>query len=310
MMLVGEHAVLRGAQAIVVAINRYIEVNLSPRTDRKIEICSAEFGIYLSSLDECTIAGPYEYILTAIKSYWHKIGCGFTLEINSGFSANVGFGSSAAVTVATLGVLAAWLEDSANLMGLYKRAVKVVRLVQGAGSGADVAASVFGGVVSYKIRPLKIQKMAIDLPVVAVYSGYKTSTSTVIAAMETRRKQFPKIFSHLYTALDHSSRNAVVAIRENNIARLGQIMNIQQGILDALGVNNATLMELVLALRAQPGIYGAKISGAGLGDCILGVGNIEANTFPQNAEQKKRGIEQFSVAISQVGFSMRSCNSS
>ena len=305
-MLLGEHAVLHGAQAVVVAINRYIEVSLSPRDDCKIEICSAEFGEYLSNLAEFKITEPYTYVLTAIKSYWQRITCGFTLEIKTDFPADVGFGSSAAVTVATLGVLAAWLEDSGNLMDLYKRAVKVVCLVQGVGSGADVAASVFGGVVSYKVKPLRIHKIAVDLPIVAVYSGYKVSTSAVIAAVTKRRRQFSKIFSHLYTALDHSSRSAVVAIRENNIARLGQIMNIQQGILDALGVNNATLMELVLALRAQPSIYGAKISGAGLGDSVLGVGAIVANSFPQNAEQKKRGIRQFPIAVSNDGFSMRS----
>ena len=47
---------------------------------------------------------------------------------------------------------------------------------------------------------------------------------------------------------------------------------VVQGLMDALGVNNAKLAELVFALRADPKIHGSKISGSGLGDCVVGLG--------------------------------------
>jgi len=46
--------------------------------------------------------------------------------------------------------------------------------------------------------------------------------------------------------------------------------------MDALGVNDATLSEMIWRLRAQPTILGAKISGSGLGDCVLGLGELSA----------------------------------
>lgn len=294
LMLFGEHAVLRGKQAVVTAINHYIHVELTPRSDRNIRVVSSAFGEHQVTLDEFIITKPYDYVLTAIKHHLNKIDCGFLLRIKSEFPADIGFGSSAAVTVATLGVLAVWLEGKApDLMQLYKQAVGVVRSVHGVGSGADVAASVFGGVIAYKLTPLKIQKLNADLPLVAVYSGWKTPTFEVIAVVEKKRAQFPAIFTDLYAAIERCTKEAIVAIKKNDLARLGMLMNIHQGLQDALGVNNATLSGLIFALRAMPNIYGAKISGAGQGDSVIGLGKI----MP-----KKTGKNQIDIAISKDGF--------
>ena len=51
-------------------------------------------------------------------------------------------------------------------------------------------------------------------------------------------------------------------------------MNIHQGLQSALGVSNSRIEEIVYALREAPGIDGAKISGSGLGDCVVGVGQV------------------------------------
>jgi mevalonate kinase len=294
LMLFGEHAVLRGKQAVVAAINHYIHVELAPRSDRNIRIVSSEFGEHNITLDEFIITKPYDYVLTAIKQYLNKINSGFLLRIKSDFPADIGFGSSAAVTVATLGVLAIWLQGKApDLMKLYKQAASVVCFVHGVGSGADVAASVFGGVIAYKTKPLRIQRLNADLPLFAVYSGWKIPTFKVIAAVEKKRAQFPTIFAELYVAIERCTKAAIVAIKKNDLARLGMLMNIHQGLQDALGVNNATLAKLIFALRATPNIYGAKISGAGMGDCVIGLGKI----MP-----RKLGKKQIVVAISDAGF--------
>ncbi|EKE00770.1 MAG: hypothetical protein ACD_21C00280G0001 [uncultured bacterium] len=303
LMLFGEHAVLHGKHAIVAAVNHYIHVELVPRADRNIKITSSEFNEQLVALDKFAITKPYNYVLVAIKQYLKKITCGFDLKIKSDFPANIGFGSSAAVTVATLEVLALWLEGkSPDLMGLYRQAVKVVLLAHGVGSGADVAASVFGGVIAYQMKPVKIQRLNVKLPLVAVYSGYKTPTFEVIAKVEKERSRSPALFACLYNAIDCCVKNAIVAIKKNDLVRLGQLMNIHQGLQDALSVNDSILAELIFALRAMPNIYGAKISGAGLGDCVIGLGKIALNTFPQNNAQKKLGIKQIDVAVSRVGF--------
>jgi mevalonate kinase len=273
LMLFGEHAVLHKKQAVVMAVDNYIKITLTLRTDSIVHIKSSEFKAYKTSIDKLNITKPYGYVLTAIKERLKKIRTGFTLEINSDFPSDIGFGSSAAVTVATLEVLSLWLDKKPlDNMKLYRQAVRVVRLVQGVGSGADVAASVFGGVIAYKMQPVAIKKIAASLPLVVVYSGSKLATKKVIAKVEKSRKRSPQVFAKIFAAIDLCSKEAVKAIKNRNYPHLGKLMDINYGLQEALGVSNNILSDLVFKLRSKKNIYGAKISGSGLGDCVIGLG--------------------------------------
>jgi len=303
LMLFGEHAVLHNKQAVVAAIDQYINIKLTPQLDDKIIVASKSFGSYSTSINKFRVIKKYNYVLIAIEQYLNKIKSGFILEIESDFSSDIGFGSSAAVVVATLGVLNLWLEKkNFESLKIYREAVKVVRLVQGIGSGADVAASVFGGIIAYKAKPISIKKLRNFISLVAVYSGSKMSTKDVVAKVEKNRKKFPNIYSDLYCAIDSCSKKAITAIKKKNWRELGELMNIHHGLQDALGVNNDILSELVFSLLSQSGICGAKISGSGLGDCVIGLGKIKKNSFPKNKLQKRIGIKQIDVSINKKGL--------
>lgn len=303
LMLFGEHAVLQRKQAVVTAIDRYLQVTLIPRADCNISIRSSGFANHTVALSKLRVVKPYEYVLTAIKQYLPKIKQGFTLKISSDFASHVGLGSSAAVTVATLGVLSWWLNGKKpKQLELCRKAIAIVRLVQGVGSGADVAASVFGGVIAYKMQPLTIRKLCKNLSLIAVYSGSKVATAEVIARVGKKRKQSPYIFASLYNTIDRCTQAGIIAIKNKQWSRLGELMNIHQGLQEALGVNTATLAELIFSLRRYPNIYGAKISGSGLGDCVIGLGKIRNNSFPENIAQKKKGVKQIDINVSSQGL--------
>ena len=276
LMLFGEHAVLHGSRAIVTAIERYITVILTPRTDQIVNINSNLLGKYQFSVNNFKIISPWQFVLAAIGEYIKKLPCGFDLEIKSDFTDKIGLGSSAAVTVATLSVLDKWLHDEQlSPYEMVKLGRKVVQKVQGTGSGADVAASVYGTTIVYQMKPLEIKELAHNPPLTVVYSGVKTPTSEVVQMVEAKRLKNMDIFTHLYAAIDCCVGEAVLAINNQDWPRLGEFMNIHQGLQDALGVNNKALSELIFSLRKRPNIYGAKISGAGLGDCVIGVGKKE-----------------------------------
>jgi mevalonate kinase len=63
----------------------------------------------------------------------------------------------------------------------------------------------------------------------------------------------------------------VIAIQEQDWLELGFLFNEQQKCMKSLGVSDDHLDSLIAELRAQPNILGAKISGSGLGDCVIGV---------------------------------------
>jgi mevalonate kinase len=286
LMLFGEHAVLHDRKAIVAALDKRIVVNLELRSDLQVRIQS-NLGIYESSLENLTLQNPFQFVIAAILSYGSQLSQGFNLSISSDFSEKVGLGSSAAVVVCVISVLEQWTQEKKLadvgskcaelsdewLSRIFTQAREVVLKIQGVGSGADVAASVFGGCLLYTQKgPYPLKKLETILPLVVVYSGSKTPTPVVIRQVEQRRKRYSSAFNALYNAMNYLVEDAVIAIEQEDWKIVGEIMNMQQGMMNALGVGTPILTQVVEDLNAEATIYGAKISGSGLGDCVVGIG--------------------------------------
>jgi mevalonate kinase len=274
LMLFGEHAVLRGKLAIVYPVAEKIAVTLTPRSDDVITVNSATYGTYQTSLTKFEFHDDWRFVLRAIYNQLKKIPTGFDLLIQSEMPANIGFGSSAAVTVATLKALLTWINhEEPKAIDLFLFAKQVILDVQKTGSGADVAASVYGKLVVYRADPLEITPIEINLPIVTMYSGNKVPTTEMISRINSFEAKYPKIAAKIFAAMDKCSECAVKAIQKGDLVLLGELMNIHHGLQEAIGTCNKTLSDLIYELRAMPTIYGAKISGAGLGDCVIGLGH-------------------------------------
>lgn len=302
-MLFGEHAVLYGRSAICAAVNQRVFVSLTPRDDREIQLVSDRLGHCRINLDNLVVQAPFEFVLTAIAGFQDKIPSGFDVDIKADFPATMGLGSSSAVTVAMIGVLAQWLNLSLSPLELFEAAKAVVVKVQGCGSGADVAAAVFGGLVAYRMQPTAIKPLMSPADVVLVYSGAKVPTKTVINHVFEKRLQNLEFFENLFDEMDRCTQEAILALENQQWSRLGELMNRHQSMQSAMGVSTPLLDQLINELSAQPSIYGAKISGSGLGDCVIGLGTAPADLFPLSVEQKEIGVKQIPVEISLVGYS-------
>ena len=129
LMLLGEHAVLHGKRALVCAINRRITIRLSPVADRSVHVISA-LADYSSSLDELAEHPSLKFVLQAIRQHCDRIPSGFELKIDSEFSADIGFGSSAAVTVATHAALMRWINgNEAAREDLFDQALELLKIL-------------------------------------------------------------------------------------------------------------------------------------------------------------------------------------
>lgn len=274
-MLFGEHAVLHGKRAVACAVSARLSVEIAPREDRAVVVESG-LGRHETTLDALAPSDPFRFVLRAIADAAGELPSGFNLRIESAIPTTVGLGSSAAVTVATMAALDAWTGRAINREALARRARHVIRSVQGGGSGADAAASIYGGVIAYRADPIAIRPLAQTPPIVLAYSGAKTPTPEVIRRVEASRAAMPAVFNAVFEAMHRVSEEAAASIEQRNWTRVGDLMNVGQGLMDALGVNTAELSGLVYALRAVPGILGAKISGSGLGDCVVAVGEASA----------------------------------
>lgn len=304
LMLMGEHAVLFGQRALACAVDKRIAVTLTPREDRNVNIDSA-LAQYHSSLDQLQSEPALSFVLTAIERKAARLPNGFDLQIRSEFSHTVGLGSSAAVTVAVVTALQAYTGSRCDdHQALFNETLAVVHQVQdGRGSGTDLVAAVFGGVVGYTVATADTapQIRALQgIPTISLfYVGYKMKTPDVLKRVEGFAAQSPKIYAELYRLMGQTAEQAELAVDNRDWPQFGRLMNIYQGLMDALGVNDRNLAEIIYTLRRYPDVLGAKISGSGLGDCVLVLGN--PSDYPFSYEQS---YEQIPVAVSQKGVTV------
>ncbi len=302
-MLLGEHAVLHGRRALVCAINKRITVEVFQCLEKVVQISSV-LGTYEAPLGNLTDHPDFRFVLDVVKQY--PLEQGIELKIESEFSSDIGFGSSAAVTVATHAALMnnpprpslgsghpSRGGDSFNpplegcpqggagglpdlfLRELFMRSLATIHRVQGRGSGADVAASVFGGVVVYRAEPLEIQQAgrSFYFPITAVYSGSKMKTADVIRYLEERRALNADYFEKIFDRIDASVGEVL-----EDFTTLGKNLILNQKLMEEMGLCNTALAEII-GIFQDLGIP-AKISGSGLGDCAIGLGNVpKVGTF-------------------------------
>jgi mevalonate kinase len=295
-MLLGEYAVLQGGHALVCAIDKRIHLQLTPRTDDDIVLVSS-LGTYQTTLARLEITAPFQFVLAVFKKYQKQLKNGCTLTIESEFSEQVGLASSAAVTVAALAALMAWLQITCSPSELIQQAHDVVRTVQGLGSGADVAACVLGGIVAYRKEPFMAEKINFNCPLTLIYSGSKVPTVTAVNKVQTFFSSYPELYQKLLHAIDECGRQGIAAVHRNDLSALGRVMTIQQNLMGALGVNTPLLQEIIDGLLAA-GLPSAKISGSGLGDCVVGLGALHDHDLSHFTEQ---GVKEIPVIISHQG---------
>lgn len=292
-MLMGEHAVLFGHRALACAVDKYIHLSLTPRDDRQVHIDSA-LAQYQSDLDELAPEPKLSFVLAAVRQLRDQLLGGFSLAIKADFSHTVGLGSSAAVTVATVSALRQLVGLSIEKADIFADALNVVHAVQGRGSGTDLAASTYGGLIAYTVAPRQVEALP-GLPDISLYyAGYKTRTPDVLQFVAERAESQTTLYQGLYQLMHQTSLAAEQAIHLEDWPELGKLMDIYQGLMDALGVCDASIADMIYRLRSSDQVLGAKISGSGLGDCVIALGQDKELEMP---------YEQIPVQVSKQGVS-------
>jgi mevalonate kinase len=268
-MLFGEHAVLAGEPAMVAALDQYITVTLEKRADEVIEITSNTFPPYTTHLKKLTLAKPYTFVLACLMQQKQKITQGLTIRIDSSIDPTLGLGSSAAVTVAMLSALDKLFQVK---MDIWLNARESIRNLQGRGSGMDALASLHGGVLYYMPKTEKTLALAPRSDLHLLYCGYKTATSTVLQQVQDTFSNAGGVLNSIYRAIGETVQLACNAWQRDDKVLLAHCMEIHQGLQHALQVSDAHCDHLRHWLKEHVAVEAAKISGSGLGDCLLALG--------------------------------------
>ncbi|AGA64717.1 Mevalonate kinase [Liberibacter crescens BT-1] len=276
----GEHAVLHEQNALACAIDKKLFLSLKPRNDTTVTICSS-LGNYMSDIKRLSPHPSFSFMITSIRHL--NPPCGFDIQINSALDHTMGLGSSAAVTIAmTAALLALKSGKEPDKKDILKEAHAIVVATQGTGSGLDLAAALYGGLIAYRMQDYSVEPLPGLLPIHLVYSGYKTKTPEVIQKINQMKRQYAymeTLHKDIYSLIGKLSQIAIQAICLGHLEEVANAMNMQQGLLETLGVSDKTLSEIIWQLREQPEVMAAKISGSGLGDCILALGKVNTESL-------------------------------
>lgn len=281
-MLMGEHSVVYGHPAIACALSPRLSIHWQTRQDQQIIIQSAlgQYETSLSELDHSHTPPKLNWVLTTLKTYQTKLKTGLSLKIESEIPDTLGLGSSAAVLAALIGGLDYLTTDEpTTCQQQFATGLKIIHKIQGRGSGTDLAASLNGGVIYFNPNNQQIDQLPINLTLSLVYCGYKTPTAKVLEQVVHQWSDNPDQLQSLYQLMGTTTELAYQALCQKNWGQLSQQINRYQGLMDTLGVNDATLSHLVYALREDPNISASKISGSGLGDCVIALGEMASDTL-------------------------------
>lgn len=297
LMLFGEHAVVYGYPCLVTAVDQRVKVLAKKNNGAKIVIKAPDVGLldYSLAINELKaktkLPKGARFVVGAVENFFTEfdINSGLEIETRSEFSSEFGFGSSSAVTVAVIKALSELFAIKIDKKGLFNLSYKTVLDVQGVGSGFDLAAAIWGGTLWFvgggkTLSPL----LAEELPIVVGYTGIKADTATLVRQVAEKKRSYPKAVAETFETISLITREAKIALEAKNWSKLGELMNFNQGLLEALGVNTKELSALVYAAR-KAGAFGAKLSGAGGGDCMIALVNSETRDLVEKNIEKAGG---------------------
>lgn len=297
LMLFGEHAVVYGYPCIVTAVDQRMSVSARVADDKDVHIHAPDIGVReyqkpIAQLRMGEIPKAVAFIEAAVFRFFekHPQHSGVYLTTASDFSSQFGFGSSSAVTVSCIHALAALFGVALTKKQLFQLCYQAVLDVQGVGSGFDLAAAIWGQTLYYVspakvVRPVHFDKAKLIIG----YTGIKADTPTIVRMVQEKRSQSPKKIEGLFHNIMHIVEQAEAAINKEQWSVVGSLMNENQSILHELGVSSKELDVLITAAQ-KAGAYGAKLSGAGGGDCMIALCDDKHIANVEQAIQSAGGV--------------------
>jgi len=314
-ILTGEHFVVYGEPALVMAINRYVQVNVEERSDSAIYISTSlgasglfegnEFRPERGGTEARKILEPIRISAEAtLKSLGERRG--LNIDVASTIPVAVGLGSSGASAVSTVAAVGRLLGADLTRESIINLSTEAERYIHINPSGIDQSISTYGGVLSYKrgegVSLLKIESV---IPLVIGNTGVSRSTGRLVDNVRSRMERLPDVMRPLISVAGKLTTQAIDALRRGDMDELGMLMDINHGLLTTLGVSSEALDRLVYAAK-RGGALGAKLTGAGGGGCIVALSRLdlkeavaqliyEAGGIPIIVEKVDRGVRSWTV---------------
>lgn len=267
-ILIGEHSVVYGYPAIAIPLKK-IEIECA--------IEEAKSNFFYDETDTLSVA-----IFTALK-YLKKENEKIKYKITSQIPQKRGMGSSAAVSIAAIRAIFNYfgenLEDE-----LLEKLVNTAEIVaHKTPSGLDAKTCLSDKAIRFvKNKGFSYIDLNLDAYLVIADTGIYGNTGEAIQNVknlgdkaELSMKKLGRLTDEMTRILTGNIENKEKKIRREKISKIGEIMTAAN---TELGKLNITIekTELFVKTAIENGAAGAKISGGGLGGCVIALAeNLE-----------------------------------
>mgnify|MGYP000600505421 FL=1 len=255
----GEHSVVYGYPAIAIPLQGIkVECHIYP----------AEEKIHFDFYDTLSTA------VYAALEYLNHTDVSITYAIRSEIPQKRGMGSSAAVSIAAIRAVFDYFEQSIDMNTLEILVNKAEIIAHSNPSGLDAKTCLSDKVITF-IRNIGFSTLDLDLDaylVIADTGIYGNTREAVEKVAQAEEANLP----HL-AALGDLTEIVQKAIQDKDIQKIGHMMTKAHAHLQAIGVSIDVSDQLV-KLSLGNGALGAKMSGGGLGGCIIALASTQKLT--------------------------------
>jgi phosphomevalonate kinase len=304
-IVAGEFAVLDGAPAICMAVNRRAHVSITVSTENHHTVSTPGFSDDLDSIASIADSEKKYPLLAAV---WQELQIETPDFLNivldsSGFSESgagkIGIGSSAALTVALTAALDCLAGESRDIRNIAMAAHR--RLQGSAGSGADIACSLAGGSIEYRMGELASAELSwpSDLNYALLWSGVPADTAAQLDKLDAAeahpsRAELGDSAEVAARAWKSGDPEQVMTVLRDYIATLRRFdVDHKLGIFDA---GHAALADSANSLAV---VY--KPCGAGGGDLGIAISSDESDLAAFVGIAQQQDFKLMDLAIDATG---------
>ncbi|ERI94772.1 mevalonate kinase [Clostridiales bacterium oral taxon 876 str. F0540] len=266
LILVGEHAVVYGKPAIAMRFPLKAKAIIHRINGPTI----LESSVYSGPID--SLPDKMKGISTCIKKtlqYLNHDCDELYIKIDSAIPLGRGLGSSAAVAIAIVRALASFYGKEFTQKELFSLVHVAETYAHGNPSGIDMASELSESPIWFqKGKEISTLKMKENLYIVVGDTGRVGDTRT---AVENVKKNYDSDPAKIEGAIEEIERIAIetkAALINGDMYLLGNLLNRNQEELMTMGVSDEGLNKLIKAAR-NAGALGAKLTGGGLGGCMI-----------------------------------------
>jgi hydroxymethylglutaryl-CoA reductase len=292
----GEHAVVYGSHAIAAPISLAVHarvVDCAKGVHLLIPRWGVEEILFTKAHHKYSVYRSLQLILKRLGLDNPNI----RIEVFPQVPRAVGLGASAALAVAIIRALSDHFKLDLSAKAVCDIAYGSEKIVHGTPSGIDNTVATYGKFILFRKGRTPVMKeihVPNPIPIVIGLSGVESLTYKMVAKVRRSWEKNKPLYDSIFKDIDLITLQSYEAIQFYDLKRLGELMNVNQGLLNSLQVSSLKLEELIQIARNH-GALGAKLTGGGGGGAMIAL-------CPDNAEQvaeamKKSGSQAIVTTI-------------